>query len=96
MDNIEQLPVFINQMGGENENGMIHQRDMANSAQNFNPHGRQGRISINQAAENGVDDGGVLLGPNGEILNKIPSRNETLQPVGGKPNSAVLNKRVPL
>ena len=65
---------------------------MANSAQNFNPHGRQGRISINQAAESGMEDGGVLLGPNGEKS----TRNETLQPMTGKPNSAVLNKRVPL
>lgn len=69
---------------------------MANSAQNFNPHSAQGRISMNHAADNGGEDGGVLLGPNGEILNKITSRNESLQPMGGKPNSAVLNKRVPL
>ena len=48
--------------------------------------------SINQAAENGGEDGGVLLGPNGEKA----TRNETLQPMTGKPNSAVLNKRVPL
>ena len=51
---------------------------------------------MNQTAENCGEDGGTLLGPNGEILNKMASRNETLQPIGGKPNSAVLNKRVPL
>ena len=93
------LPVFINQIqvpnGGQGDVGdgnfvlphqHYHQRDMANSAQNFNPHGRQGRISINQAADNGMDEGGALLGPNGEKS----TRNETLQPMSGKPNSAVL------
>ena len=58
-----------------------------------------GRISINNTGENG----GILMdntdsatvGGDGRVLSKIPSRNETLQPLSGKPNSAVLNKRAP-
>ena len=75
---------------------------MANSAQNFNPMalqgipGRNGVINIADSNENNGSVGDHIehLSPDG-TLRKISSRNESLQPINGKPNSAVLNKRIP-
>lgn len=75
---------------------------MANSAQNFNPMalhgipGRNGMIGVNDSQDNAgsVGDNIENLSPDG-TLRKISSRNESLQPINGKPNSAVLNKRIP-
>lgn len=103
MDKDENLLNFNNH---ESETGSVMGpiRDMANSAQNFNPMALGGpvpvgRISINHTAENnGLIDGSdsATIGGDGRALTKIPSRNETLQPISGKPSSAVMNRRTQL
>ena len=102
---MEQLPVFVSSNVEVSENGsiIVPQRDMANSAQNFNPMalqgipGRNGMINIADSNDNTGSVGGENvehMSPDG-TLRKISSRNENLQPINGKPNSAVLNKRIP-
>ena len=103
---MEQLPVFVSSNIEASENGsiIVPQRDMANSAQNFNPMalqgmvpGRNGMINIADSNDNAGSVGGdnvEHLSPDG-TLRKISSRNDNLQPINGKPNSAVLNKRIP-
>ena len=58
--------------------------------------GRNGMINIADTNDNtgSVGDNIENLSPDG-TLRKISSRNENLQPINGKPNSAVLNKRIP-
>lgn len=100
---MEQLPIFVNNVDvADNGKIIIAQRDMANSAQNFNPMalqgipGRNGIINVGDSNENSgsVGDNIEHLSPDG-TLRKISSRNESLQPINGKPNSAFVNKRIP-